>query len=112
MKRLRPSPPGKSSQRRSTNADLLMSHQRQMEWREKPTPQEWRGYQRLGAAVIASAVRDLGKPTRVGGESVRAGEYAQAFLAVSNPSLKFWCRVADLDMNAILRKYCKGGQAA
>jgi len=47
-----------------------MSHQRQMEWREKQTPQEWRGYQRLGAAVIASAVRDLEKPTRVGGEFV------------------------------------------
>lgn len=83
-----------------------------MECREKPTPQEWRGYQRLGAAVIASAVRDLEKPTRAGGESVRAGESAWAFLAVSNPSLKFWCRVADFDMNAILRKYCKGGQAA
>ena len=83
-----------------------MSHQRQMEWREKPTPEEWRGYQRLGTAVIASAVRDLEKPTRVGGESARA------FLAVSNPNLKFWCHVADLDMNAILRKYRKGGKAA
>ena len=59
--------------------------------------------------MIASAVRDLEKPTRAGGESVRAGESAWAFLAVSNPSLKFWCRVADFDMNAILRKYCKGG---
>ena len=77
-----------------------------MEWREKQTPQEWRGYQRLGAAVTTSAVRDLDKPTRVGGESVRA------FLAVSNPNLKFWCHVADLDMNAILRKCGKGGKAA
>jgi len=83
-----------------------MSHHRQMEWRQKRTPQEWRGYQRLGAAVIASAVRDLEKPTRVGGESARA------FLTISNPSLKFWCRVADLDVNTILRKYCKGGKAA
>ena len=33
-------------------------------------------------------------------------------MAVSNRYLKFWCRVADIDMNAILRKYCKGGQAA
>ena len=89
-----------------------MSHQRQMEWREKQTPQEWRGYQRLGAAVIASAVRDLEKPTRVGGESVRAGESARTFLAVSNPHLKFWCHVADLDVNAILRKYRKEGKAA
>ena len=75
------------------------------------TPQE-RGYRRLGAAVIVSAVRDLAKPTRAGGESVRAGESARAFLTVSNSHLKFWCRVADVDMNAILRKYCKGGQAA
>ena len=89
-----------------------MSHERQMEWRQRRTPQEWRGYQRLGAAVIASAVRDLEKPTRVGVESVRAGESARAFLAVSNPNLKFWCHVADLDMNAILRKYGKGGKAA
>ena len=81
-----------------------MSHQRQMECPEKPTPEEWHGYRRLGAAVIASAVRDLEKPARVGGESLRAGESAQAFLAGSNPSLKFWCRVADFDMNAILRK--------
>ena len=51
--------------------NLLMSHQRQMECPEKPTPQEWRGYQRLGAAVIASAVKDLKKPTRVGGKSLR-----------------------------------------
>ena len=58
--------------------------------------------------MIASAVRDLEKPPRVGGEFLRAGEAAWAFLAVSNPSLKFWCRVADFDMNAILRKYCKG----
>ncbi|MGH9148655.1 MAG: hypothetical protein ACRD1Q_18235 [Vicinamibacterales bacterium] len=89
-----------------------MRHQRQMAWRAKQTPQEWRGYQRLGAAVIASAVRDLEKPTRVGGESVRAGESARAFFAVSNPNLTFWCHVADLDMNTILRKYCKGGKAA
>ena len=80
-----------------------------MEYRAKPTPQEWRGYQRLGAAVIASAVHDFEKPTRVGGESLGAGELAWAFLAVSNPSLEFWCRVADFDMNAILRKYRKGG---
>jgi hypothetical protein len=83
-----------------------------MERRAKQTPQEWRGYQRLGAAVIASAVRDLEKPTRVGGGSVRAGESAWAFLAVSNPDLKFWCHVADLDMYVILRKYRKGGKAA
>ena len=42
-----------------------------------------------GAAVIASVVRDLEKPARVGGESVRKGESARAFLAVSNPNLKF-----------------------
>ena len=65
-----------------------------------------------GGAGIASAVRDLEKPTRVGGESVRAGESARAFLAVSNPHLKFWCHVADLDMNVILRKYRTGGKAA
>ena len=71
-----------------------------------------RGYRRLGAAVIVSAVRDLAKPTRAGGESVRAAASARAFLTVSNSHLKFWCRVADVDMNAILRKYCKGGHAA
>jgi hypothetical protein len=75
------------------------------------TPQE-RGYRRLGAAVIVSAIRDLEKPTRVGGESVRAGESARAFLTVSNSNLKFWCRVADVDMNAILRTYCQGGKVA
>ena len=74
----------------------------------RETPQE-RGYRRLGAAVIVSAVRDLEKPTRAGGESVRAGESAREFLTVSNSNLKFWCRVADVDMNAILRRYCQGG---
>ena len=74
-------------------------------------PQE-RGYRRLGAAVILSAVRDLEKPTRAGGESVRAGESARAFLTVSNSHLKFWCRVADVDMNAILRTYWQGGNVA
>jgi hypothetical protein len=68
-------------------------------------------YRRLGAAVIVSAVRDLEKPTR-GRESVRAGESARAFLTVSNSNLKFWCRVADVDMNAILRTYCQGGKVA
>jgi len=53
------------------------------------TPPEWQGYRRLGAAVIVSAVRDLEKPTRVGGESVRAGESARALLTVSNSNLKF-----------------------
>jgi hypothetical protein len=66
-----------------------------------------RGYRRLGAAVIVSAVRDLEKPTRAGGESVRAGASARAFLTVSNAHLKFWCRLADVDMNAILRTYCQ-----
>ncbi len=89
-----------------------MSHQRQMEWRQKRPPEEWRGYQRLGVAVIASAVQDLKKPTRAGKESVRAGESARAFLTVSNSSLKFWCRVADVDMHAILRMYCQGGRVA
>ncbi len=76
------------------------------------TPPEWGGYRRLGAAVIVSAVRDLEKPTRAGGESVRAGESARAFLTVSNANLKFWCRVADVDMNAILRTYGQGGKVA
>jgi hypothetical protein len=82
-----------------------MSHQRQMEWRQKRPPEEWRGYQRLGVAVISSAVQDLKKLTRAGKESGRAGESARAFLTVSNPNRKFWCGVADFDMNAILRKY-------
>ena len=72
----------------------------------------WRSYRRLGAAVIVSDVRDLEKPTREGGESVRAGESARAFLTVSNSSLKFWCRVADVDMNAILRTYCQAEKVA
>ena len=74
-------------------------------------PQE-RGYRRLGAAVIVSAVRDLETPTRAGGESVRAGASARAFLTVSNASLKFWCGVADVDMNTILRTYGQGRQIA
>ena len=74
-------------------------------------PQEC-GYRRLGAAVIVSAVRDLEKPTRAGKESVRAGESARAFLTVSNSNLKFWCRVAEFDMNTILRTYCQGAKVA
>ena len=62
--------------------------------------------------MIASAVRDLEKPTRAGGESVRAGESARAFLTVANSNLTFWCHVAHFDMNAILRKYCQGGKVA
>jgi hypothetical protein len=61
--------------------------------------------------VIVSAVRDLEKLTRAGG-SVRAGESARAFLTISNANLKFWCRVADVDMNAILRTYRQGGKVA
>ena len=60
--------------------------------------------------MIVSAVRDLEKPTRAGGDSVRAGESARAFLTVSNSNLKFWCQVADVDMNTILRTYCQGGK--
>ena len=71
-----------------------------------------RGYRRLGAAVIVSAVRDLEKPTRAGRESVQAGESAREFLTVSNSNLKFWCRVADVDMNRILRTYCREGAAS
>ena len=62
--------------------------------------------------MIVSAVRDLEKPTRAGGESMRAGASARAFLTISNAHLKFWCRVADADMNAILRTYCQGGKVA
>ena len=83
-----------------------MSHQRQMESSRKRPPEEWRGYQRLGVAVTSSAVQDLKKPTRAGKESVRAGESARAFLTVSNSNLKFWCGVADFDINVILRTYC------
>jgi hypothetical protein len=81
-----------------------------MEWRQKRPPEEWRGYQRLG--VIASAVQDLKKPTRARQESGWARESARAFLTVSNPNLKFWCRVADFDMNAILRKYWPDADAS
>jgi len=63
-------------------------------------------------AVIASAGQDLKKPTRAGKESVWSRESARAFLMVSNPHLKFWCGVADFDMNAILRTYCQGGKVA
>src|SRR2546422_7966149 len=77
----------------------------------RETPQE-RGCRRLGAAVIVSAVRDLEKPTQAGGESVRAGESARAVLTGSNLHLKFLCRVAGVDMNAILRTYLPGGEGA
>ena len=79
-----------------------------MEWRQKRPTEEWRGYQRLGVAVIASAVQDLKKPTRVGKSTVSARESARAFLTGPNPNLKFWCGVADFDMNAILQKYWPG----
>ena len=62
--------------------------------------------------MIVSAVRDLQKPARAGGASVGAGESARAFLTVSNSNLKFWCRVADVDMNVILRTFCQGGKVA
>jgi hypothetical protein len=75
-----------------------------MEWRQEGPPEEWRSYQRLGVAVLALAVQDLKKPRRAGRESGWAGASARAFLTVSNPNLKFWCGVADFDMNAILRK--------
>ena len=71
------------------------------ERRNRDTPQE-RGYRRLGAAVIVSAVRDLERSTGAGGRSARK------FLTVSNSHLKFWCRVADVDMNVILRTYRQG----
>jgi hypothetical protein len=45
-----------------------------------------------------------------GGASVRAGESARAFLTVSNSNLKLWCRVADVDVNTIVRTYCQGGK--
>src|ERR1700675_2376820 len=73
------------------------------------TPEE-HGYRRLGAAVSVSACRAVEKPARAGGESVQAGESARAFLTVSNSNLQFWCRVADVDMNTILRTYCQGGE--
>ena len=79
---------------------------------DRGTPHEWRGYQRLGVAVIASAVRDLEKPTRAGGKAVRERESALAFLTASNSNLTFWCRVADFDTNVVLRKYCRGGKVA
>src|SRR5438445_6451865 len=51
----------------------------------------WRSTSR---AVIVSAVRDLEKRTRAGGASVPTGEFARAFLRVSNSNLKFRCPVA------------------
>jgi hypothetical protein len=89
-----------------------MSHQGQIVWQEKQTPQEWHGYRRLGAAVIESAVRDLEKPIRAGGKSARAGESARAFLMISNPNLTFWCQVANFDVHAILRTYGNGRKMA
>ena len=76
-----------------------------MESPRKRTPEEWRGYRRLGMAVIASAVEDLKSPPLAGKESVRARESARAFLMDSNPNLKFWCGVANFNMNAILQKH-------
>ena len=66
-------------------------------------PQE-RGYRRLGAAVIVSAIRDLEKPTRAGGETVRAGESARAFLTVcmANSKIGQHC-CADRDLARIDR---------
>jgi hypothetical protein len=77
------------------------------ERRDREAPQE-RGYRRLGAAVILSAVRDLEKPTRAGREPISVEESAREFLTVSNSNLRFWCRVADVDMNAILRAMSTG----
>ena len=78
--------------------------------RNQEAPQE-RGYRRLGAAVILSAVRDLEKPTRAGRESGPAGVSAREFLSVANSNLRFWCRVADVDMNVILRTMARESSA-
>jgi len=75
------------------------------------TPPDWHGYKRLGVAVILSAVRDLDRPARAGGRAVEERASARAFLTASNSNLTFWCRVADFDRNAILRKYCPAGTA-
>jgi hypothetical protein len=61
--------------------------------------------------VIASAVRDLEKPMRAGGKSAR-GRVCTRILMISNPNLKFWCQVANFDVNAILRTYGNGGKMA
>jgi hypothetical protein len=51
--------------------------------------------------------------SRHGREEVRAGRRVRAgVLDGLGPNLKVWCRVADVDMNAILRTYCKGGKVA
>lgn len=45
-------------------------------------------------------------------QHLRTAPDARAFLTVSNSHLKFWCRVADVDMHAILRTYGQGGKVA
>jgi hypothetical protein len=52
------------------------------------------------------------KPGRAGGKPVQERSSARAFLTISISNLTFWCRVADFDMNAILRKYCRGATIA
>src|SRR5262245_8147190 len=89
-----------------------MSHQRQIAWREKHTPQEWRGYRRLGAAVMASAVRDLETLMRAGRNFRTSGSGRTRILDDLEPQLKFWCQVANFDVNAILRTDGNGGEVA
>ena len=62
--------------------------------------------------MIVSAVRDVEKPTRGEERPYGRESSARAFLTVSNSNLKFWCRVADVDVNTILRTYCQGGKVA
>jgi hypothetical protein len=65
-----------------------------------------------GAAVIVCRLSGTWR-SRHGRRRVRVGGRVRAgVLDGLGPNLKFWCRVADVDMHAILRTYCQGGKVA
>jgi hypothetical protein len=61
---------------------------------------EWRGYQKLAAAVIATAIRDSQRqPNRYTERDIMA---ARSFLTQDKPELRLWCDVANHDFHKLL----------
>ena len=56
---------------------------------------------------------ELGEPDAGGRKVGRVGaSYAGILGGLEHQNPEFWRDMANLDMNVILRKYCKGGKAA
>ena len=57
-------------------------------------------YTNLACAIISQAFKDLTSKN----PDPKAYHTAKEFLCVSNPDLKFWCSIGDVDMNAIVKR--------